>query len=431
MFIDADKVKNLRLKRQWSQDELAVAAGLSRRTIQRVETESSGSLQTLKSLASVFLIQANELQQPKTKDVAGNLEQKTDSDINFGLVRPIDTDTRKSQASQFGENRWFSRKVASVTACVCLLVAVVAFGAIFPNSITTVDPALEPGMHQIFIKTDDGLERSYHLHVPSRNAGRALPLMIVLFGPRGSMNAFQNELGFEPLADREGFLIAYPEAIGSRPKGWNTNLADYPIPCCGEAGEKNIDDVGFMIKLKYDAAKRTNVDLNRVFVFGKGPGGHFGHRLMCEAADEFHAFAFVNGYLNKSWESCTPSEIRPIKGYHGRHNTWIDIDGCLPASRCDPDNFLAQFHSVAKQQILSGAYQPLSFQKTYDIYAERNQCAETSTALTKAGESVCQARDGCSTNAEVEMCVIDGGHFINTHTDIHVAQDVWEFFSRY
>tara|TARA_B100000780_G_scaffold275669_1_gene242742 strand:+ start:123 stop:548 length:426 start_codon:yes stop_codon:yes gene_type:complete len=49
-------VKTLRVKNNWSQEQLATLSGLSLRTIQRVEAGNKASLETLKSLASVFEI---------------------------------------------------------------------------------------------------------------------------------------------------------------------------------------------------------------------------------------------------------------------------------------------------------------------------------------------------------------------------------------
>ena len=47
-------VRKLRLKHKWSQEQLAELCGLSIRTIQRVESGNEASLETLRSLASVF-----------------------------------------------------------------------------------------------------------------------------------------------------------------------------------------------------------------------------------------------------------------------------------------------------------------------------------------------------------------------------------------
>ena len=55
------RVKQLRLERAWSQEQLAELSSLSTRTIQRVENNEVPSLETLSALASVFNISVSEL----------------------------------------------------------------------------------------------------------------------------------------------------------------------------------------------------------------------------------------------------------------------------------------------------------------------------------------------------------------------------------
>jgi len=54
-------VRTLRMKRSWSQEQLADFSGLNVRTIQRVESGQKASLETLKCLASVFEVDINKL----------------------------------------------------------------------------------------------------------------------------------------------------------------------------------------------------------------------------------------------------------------------------------------------------------------------------------------------------------------------------------
>lgn len=61
MKINAELVARLRRERSWSQDELAIAAGLNLRTVQRVEKYASASLQTKKALAVALDIDARDL----------------------------------------------------------------------------------------------------------------------------------------------------------------------------------------------------------------------------------------------------------------------------------------------------------------------------------------------------------------------------------
>ncbi len=52
--INLRDIKAMRLKRHWSQEQLAEMSGLSIRTIQRIENGENAGLESLKSLAAVF-----------------------------------------------------------------------------------------------------------------------------------------------------------------------------------------------------------------------------------------------------------------------------------------------------------------------------------------------------------------------------------------
>jgi transcriptional regulator with XRE-family HTH domain len=54
-------IQKLRLKRGWSQEQLAEASGLSARTVQRIETGHPASTESLKSLAAVFEVDFSAL----------------------------------------------------------------------------------------------------------------------------------------------------------------------------------------------------------------------------------------------------------------------------------------------------------------------------------------------------------------------------------
>ena len=62
MKISPSNVRRLRTQRGWSQEQLAIAAGLSLRTIQRIEAEGIASMSTVVSLAATFEIQIIDLQ---------------------------------------------------------------------------------------------------------------------------------------------------------------------------------------------------------------------------------------------------------------------------------------------------------------------------------------------------------------------------------
>lgn len=54
-------IRKLRLRRAWSQEQLAQFSGLNIRTIQRIERGQKASLESLKSLAAVFEVELDKL----------------------------------------------------------------------------------------------------------------------------------------------------------------------------------------------------------------------------------------------------------------------------------------------------------------------------------------------------------------------------------
>ena len=61
MKINAERVLKARKEKAWSQEELATASGLNLRTVQRIETEASASLQSKKALASALDLDIHDL----------------------------------------------------------------------------------------------------------------------------------------------------------------------------------------------------------------------------------------------------------------------------------------------------------------------------------------------------------------------------------
>lgn len=56
-------IKDLRVEKGWSQEQLAELSNLSTRTIQRIEKDNKASLESIKSLAKVFKLEINELKE--------------------------------------------------------------------------------------------------------------------------------------------------------------------------------------------------------------------------------------------------------------------------------------------------------------------------------------------------------------------------------
>jgi polyhydroxybutyrate depolymerase len=96
-------------------------------------------------------------------------------------------------------------------------------GASIIASVAEADTSNQTIMH-------DGKERTFRLTVPEASNGKELPLVIGLHYYPGSGRGFENLTDFSRLAEREGFLVAYPDGL---------NDAFNALMCCG-----NEDDVG-------------------------------------------------------------------------------------------------------------------------------------------------------------------------------------------
>jgi transcriptional regulator with XRE-family HTH domain len=73
MTVNSQLVRELRNKANWSQEDLAAASGLSIRTIQRVENEGKGGLETRRALAAAFGVTARELDLVETAYQPGEM----------------------------------------------------------------------------------------------------------------------------------------------------------------------------------------------------------------------------------------------------------------------------------------------------------------------------------------------------------------------
>jgi poly(3-hydroxybutyrate) depolymerase len=87
-----------------------------------------------------------------------------------------------------------------------------------------VAPAVTPppGRFDAFSYTNAAGTRAYRIYVPASAAG-ALPLIVMLHGGTQDAATFAAATGMNHLAEREKFLIAYPEQACSANAGryWN------------------------------------------------------------------------------------------------------------------------------------------------------------------------------------------------------------------
>jgi polyhydroxybutyrate depolymerase len=136
--------------------------------------------------------------------------------------------------------------------------------------------SMGPGSHKLTISVK-GVERTYFIHVPiSYTRQRPLPLVIMLHGGGGTAQAAMWETRWEGKAEKEGFLVAFPNAMAANPslpshfsrnpQLWNDG-SDRFYP-----GQTAPDDVGFLAAMLDDLSTRYPYDKGRVFVTGFSNG---------------------------------------------------------------------------------------------------------------------------------------------------------------
>ena len=130
-----------------------------------------------------------------------------------------------------------------------------------------------------------GRERSYRLYHPGpAESGKPAPLVVVLHGGFGSAGQAEQSYGWDELADRHGFLVAYPDGVG---RSWNAGW------CCGAARTQEVDDVAFVRELVAELSATDGIDPRRVFAAGVSNGGMLAYRVACESPGLLAAIGVV------------------------------------------------------------------------------------------------------------------------------------------
>jgi polyhydroxybutyrate depolymerase len=163
-----------------------------------------------------------------------------------------------------------------------------------------------------------GVARRYLLHAggPAR-PGRAL--VLVLHGWGGSAAAMERRTKgtFDALAERDGAVVVYPEALGD-PRRWNDG---WYMPGAQP------DDVAFLAALVDTAVAQLGVDRRRVFAAGLSNGAGMVYRLACERPQLVAAVAPVSGTMPPDLvRACARGAPVSIIGMHGTEDPVVPFD---------------------------------------------------------------------------------------------------------
>lgn len=169
--------------------------------------------------------------------------------------------------------------------------------------------------------TVGGLTRTYHLHVPPSHAPSA-PLVFVFHGGGGQGAGIERTSGFDAIADREGFVVAYPDGVD---KSWNDGRTDAPLQ---GALRRQIDDTSFVRAMIREIGAIVPVDAKRVFATGMSNGGIFSEFLGATMSDAFAAIAPVaGGIADPFYKRFAPSHPVSVLAINGTRDPLVPFGG--------------------------------------------------------------------------------------------------------
>lgn len=183
----------------------------------------------------------------------------------------------------------------------------------------------------------EGLTRTALLYVPQHMWRRgALPLVLAFHGGGSSPEKIALNSAMHRIAEREGFVVAYPAGTQSR-----SGLTWVPG---GRESARTTGDVRFVRSLIIDLQRHFEIDPSRIFATGFSLGGSLVYELACLLADRFAAVGVVSGTMTTPY--CNPARPVslihihgtkdrrvPLKGGRGpatsRNNEWPPVQDCI------------------------------------------------------------------------------------------------------
>jgi len=272
-------------------------------------------------------------------------------------------------------------------------------------------------------------ERSYAVYVPASRAEHPA-LLLVLHGSMG--NGDQARTGtfyaFDALADREGFVVAYPDGFEGH---WNDCRRAAPYA----ANVQNVDDVGFLRALAARLGSELGVDASRITATGISNGGQMAYRLALEAPDLVAGVAPVAAGLpdDANFDCTRANQPVAILILNGTEEPMNPFDGgrvALYGIWGDRGTVLSSDASAAYWAGLAGHRSPPRRHRYPDRSRDDGSWAEIAEFVDGDGPEV------------AHLVVHGGGHtFPNlrgryprglgrTNADIDAASEIWTFLSR-
>jgi polyhydroxybutyrate depolymerase len=239
----------------------------------------------------------------------------------------------------------------------------------------------------------NGTTRKYLLYIPSYyRAGSPLPLVLVFHGGMSTPDYIARKSGMHELAEREGFIVAYPAGImGS----WNAGAE----PPFNYAEKNKIDDIGFVRALVAQLSKKYSIDSSQVFAAGFSNGSQFSFRLACDTT----LFAAIGTIASQMVDAtCRPTQRASVLHIHGTDD---------------------QIEPFAGGKTAAGEPIP-STTSVLDFWARVDGCM-----LPRVGKEPGLSQYlGCGSGRHVVLRLVAGGQHAWDQPGMDTSEVIWDFF---
>ncbi|MDF1824754.1 MAG: PHB depolymerase family esterase [Verrucomicrobiales bacterium] len=287
----------------------------------------------------------------------------------------------------------------------------------------------------------NGTTRSYRIHLPRSLADSEAktPLVICLHGG-GSDAATISKSGWTTLADKESFIIVYPEGLN---RHWNDGRQVKKHA----AQNAVIDDVDFLMNLLNEISETHPVDTSRIYVLGLSNGGFMTQRLAIEHTERFAAISVQIASLPSTYID-GPLEFSPkaplsVLFMNGTEDTFMPYEGGKLTPNMTPRLIKSETHDFGQ-----GSATPVT--EAVALWVEHNQLDIEACQITELPDL--DVADGCriihhrwgdkEKNIAIELYEVrGGGHTIPGGAqylpariigpvcrDLSGIEATWEFF---
>jgi poly(3-hydroxybutyrate) depolymerase len=162
-----------------------------------------------------------------------------------------------------------------------------------------------------------GVARTYIVHAPSGLSNP--PLVFNIHGYNMDAASEQSYTKMDQIADREKFIVVYPNAIN---KSWDLSGAN---------------DFAFILAIIDTVDKKNHINKDRIYSCGFSQGGFMSFQLACRYSDIFAAIAPTSGTLNGTCTIKRPLSMRLTFGtedvatpaqFMASVTTWLNLCNC-------------------------------------------------------------------------------------------------------